>query len=80
MRQQGTVREWNGSYGFIDWWMATDRGARQRHTFVHQSDLVMEGYRRLQSGDIVEFEVEADDTGRKHVVRVRVIESAEPAA
>ena len=79
-RIQGTVREFRGTYGWITWYMESGQGARTRQTFVHQSALLMEGYRQLHPGDVVEFELETDDTGRQHAVRVRIIQPAETAA
>jgi len=79
MRVQGTVREWKYTFGFITWFMETGQGTKQRQTFVHWRDL-MDGYRELCPGDVVEFEVEADTTGRQHAVRVQVLQEAPTAA
>jgi CspA family cold shock protein len=59
-RVSGTVKWFNPSkgYGFI----ARDGG---EDIFVHQSTIQTEGYRTLQEGQRVEFEVEAGDKGPK---------------
>jgi hypothetical protein len=35
------------------------------------------GFRRLSVGDVVEFEIGTNDTGRQHVAQVKVIQPAE---
>ena len=52
MKVQGTVRWFNNSkgYGFIGRGDGAD-------VFVHYSAIVGEGYRTLQEGDTVEFEI-----------------------
>jgi CspA family cold shock protein len=59
-RVNGTVKWFNPSkgYGFI----ARDGG---EDVFVHQSAIQAEGYRTLQEGQRVEFEVEAGAKGPK---------------
>jgi CspA family cold shock protein len=61
-RTTGTVKWFNASkgYGFI----ARDNGA---DVFVHQSAIQAEGYRTLEEGQRVEFEVESGDKGPKAV-------------
>jgi CspA family cold shock protein len=61
-RTTGTVKWFNASkgYGFI----ARDDGA---DVFVHQSAIQAEGYRTLEEGQRVEFEVESGDKGPKAV-------------
>jgi CspA family cold shock protein len=61
-RTIGTVKWFNASkgYGFI----ARDDGA---DVFVHQSAIQAEGYRTLEEGQRVEFEVESGDKGPKAV-------------
>ena len=70
MRQQGTVRDFGGTYGFIK--PLPDGPV----IFVHQSDIQMDGYRQLFRGDVVEYEVEQGDRG-SHAVRVKCIQSAQ---
>lgn len=61
-RATGTVKWFNASkgYGFI----AHDGG---QDVFVHQSAILAEGYRTLQEGQRVEFEIESGDKGPKAV-------------
>jgi cold shock protein len=61
-RTTGTVKWFNASkgYGFI----ARDSG---QDVFVHQSAIQAEGYRTLEEGQRVEFEVESGDKGPKAV-------------
>jgi len=55
---QGTVKWWNADkgYGFI----AVDGG---RDIFVHFSAIQMDGYRTLEEGQRVEFDIEQSDRG-----------------
>jgi len=59
-RTTGTVKWFNASkgYGFI----ARDGG---EDVFVHHSAIQSEGYRTLEEGERVEFEVEPGDKGPK---------------
>jgi CspA family cold shock protein len=59
-RMTGTVKWFNASkgYGFI----ARDGG---EDVFVHQTAIQAEGYRTLEEGQRVEFEVEAGAKGPK---------------
>ncbi len=58
-RIQGTVKWFNSAkgYGFIS------RGDNVKDVFVHFSAVQMEGYRSLNEGDKVEFEVEDSAKG-----------------
>jgi len=55
---QGTVKWFNAEkgYGFI----AVDGG---RDVFVHYSAILMDGYRSLEQGQRVEFEITQSDRG-----------------
>ena len=55
---QGTVKWFNADkgYGFI----AVDGG---RDVFVHFSAIQMDGYRSLEEGQRVEFDIETSDRG-----------------
>jgi len=55
---QGTVKSFNADkgYGFI----AVDGG---RDVFVHFSAIQMDGYRSLEEGQRVEFDIENSDRG-----------------
>jgi len=61
-RMTGTVKWFNASkgYGFI----ARDGG---EDVFVHQSAIQSEGYRTLEEGQRVEFDVESGAKGPKAV-------------
>lgn len=58
--QKGTVKWFNGSkgYGFI----TTEAGD---DVFVHYNDIVGDGYKTLDEGEAVEFEVERGPKGLK---------------
>jgi len=58
-RIQGTVKWFNAAkgFGFIS------RGDNVKDVFVHFSAVQMEGYRSLNEGDKVEFEVEDSPKG-----------------
>lgn len=64
----GSVKWFNAEkgYGFI----ATDGGP---DVFVHYSAIVADGYRTLDEGDRVEFEVAADRGDRPQAGEVRKI-------
>lgn len=64
-REQGTVKWFNASkgYGFI-------ARANGQDVFVHQSEIQSEGYRTLNEGQQVEFDVEQ---GRKGLQASRVV-------
>ena len=57
-RVTGTVKWFNGSkgYGFI-------QGDQGEDVFVHYSSILGEGYRTLEEGQRVEFEVVVGDKG-----------------
>ncbi len=62
-RIEGTVRWFDArkGYGFID----RDDGLGS--VFVHYSDIEMDGYKSLEEGDRVSFEVQEGDRGPKAV-------------
>lgn len=68
----GTVKWFNGDkgYGFIETPGSGD-------VFVHFSAIVGEGYRTLNEGDQVEFDIAEDDKGPR-ADNVKVIQSASP--
>lgn len=55
---EGTVKRFNAErgYGFID-------GSDGETYFVHQSKILMSGYRSLENGQKVAFDVEQTDRG-----------------
>lgn len=59
----GTVKWFNDQkgYGFIK------QDGVAEDIFVHQTSIKMEGYRTLQQGDQVEFEIKKDERGIKAV-------------
>jgi CspA family cold shock protein len=67
VRETGTVKSWQGTYGFIE------RDCNGTGIFIHQSDIVMDGYRALVPGQRVEFDIAESDRGLK-AVEVQVVE------
>ena len=64
---QGTVKWFNAEKGFG--FIAVDGG---QDVFVHHSAIVMDGYRSLEEGQRVEFEVTQSDKGPQ-ADQVRVV-------
>jgi CspA family cold shock protein len=71
----GTVKWFNNAkgYGFI----VQDNG--EKDVFVHHSAVVMEGYRSLNEGERVEYEIEQTPKGPA-AVNVRKITQEQPLA
>jgi CspA family cold shock protein len=65
--EQGTVKWFNGAKGFG--FITREKG---EDLFVHFRSIVGEGYRSLNDGDKVEFEVEQGPKGPQ-ATKVRVI-------
>ena len=65
---QGKVKWFNDKkgFGFIE------KGNKEKDLFVHFSDIIMDGYKRLKPNDIVEFEITNGDKGVK-AINVKVI-------
>lgn len=63
---QGTIKWFNAQkgYGFII-------GLDGEDTFVHHSNIVMDGFRYLNEDDIVNFELGASKDGREQAINVR---------
>lgn len=61
--ERGTVKWFNPKkgFGFIL------RANGERDIFVHHTDIAMEGFRQLEEGQAVEFEIEQTDRGAKAV-------------
>jgi CspA family cold shock protein len=57
----GSCRDWKGSFGFIT-------GDDGRSYFTHQTDLNMAGYRRLEPGQRVRFQISSGDRGLKAIM------------
>lgn len=68
MKATGTVKWFNKDkgYGFIQ----TDEGA---DVFMHYSNIIMEGFRYLEPGDIVEYSTETNEKGTYAVEVVPVL-------
>lgn len=67
---QGTVKWFNSTkgYGFIS-------AEGKDDVFVHYSNIQQEGYRSLNEGDVVEFEIEESRKGPQAVGVVRIQEA-----
>ncbi len=65
---KGRVKNFNNKkgYGFIK----TEEG---KDLFFHYSDIIMEGYKTVSAGQIVEFEVIETDKGLR-AINIKVIE------
>ena len=68
MKLKGTVKWFNNAKGFG--FIGRDDGA---DVFVHYSALIAEGYKSLQEGDVVEFEIVDGQKGPQaaNVVKVQ---------
>lgn len=65
---KGTVKWFNNQkgYGFI-------KDSEGKDIFVHYSAIQMEGFKNLNDGDIVEYEIGEGSTGRNQAVNVTPI-------
>ena len=70
---QGTVKWFNDSkgYGFIE----TEDTEGSEDVFVHHSAIAGEGYKTLNDGDKVEFDIDRDEKGPR-AANVQVIEAS----
>ncbi len=64
--ETGVVDWFDRSYGFI----TRDNG---EHLFVHEHEIEMDGYRALDTGQVVEFEIGAGPNGRLCARHVKVV-------
>lgn len=64
----GTVKFFNASkgWGFI-------RVEDGQEVFVHYSNIQMDGFRTLNSGDLVDFEIVTDDRGKTQAINVQPV-------
>lgn len=62
---RGTVKWFNALKG---WGFITD--SEGKDIFVHHTNIVMPGFRTLDQGDIVDFEIGTDNNGREQAVNV----------
>lgn len=65
---KGTVKFFHSQKG---WGYITDSDGKD--VFVHHSNIVMDGFRTLDEGDIVDFEIGAGNDGREQAVNVTPI-------
>ncbi|MCF8001707.1 MAG: cold shock domain-containing protein [Halanaerobiales bacterium] len=68
MTQRGTVKWFDieKGYGFIE------REGEEDDVFVHRSDIEEEGFKRLEEGQEVEFDLEETEKGLQAVDVVKV--------
>lgn len=72
MAQTGKVLWFDSGRGFG--FIAPRRGTSD--IFVHYSKICMEGYKKLDQGDIVEFDVEEGPKGKPQAVNVVFVRKA----
>ena len=67
--EYGTVKWFNArrGYGFLT-------GEDGNDYFVHHSNIVMDGFRTLSSGQAVTYGIEKDDKERNAAVNVKLVE------
>lgn len=65
---KGTTKWFNGQKGF-----GVISGDDGKEYFVHQSNIQMEGFRRLDEGDIVNFEVGIGGNGKEQAINVNPV-------
>lgn len=69
IRYTGTVDRFENGWGFIQFEM----GGRARRAFVHWSAIQMPGYKVLEEGQTVEFDVERNEKGL-NALNVQVVD------
>lgn len=67
----GTVKWFSSAkgYGFL----VPEGGGKD--VFIHHTSIVMDGFRKLEQGDRVEYELEQGPDGRQQAGRIRKIET-----
>lgn len=65
---RGTVKFFNAQKGWGFIWYS-----KGRDIFVHHSNIIMDGFRTLDEGDIVDFEIGTGNDGRDQAVNVTPI-------
>lgn len=65
---RGTVKFFNAQKGWGFIWYS-----KGRDVFVHHTNILMDGFRTLDEGDIVDFEIGTGNDGRKQAVGVTPI-------
>lgn len=53
-------------------------GSDGKDVFVHQTDILMDGFRALEYGQTVEYEPSTHEDGRVHATNVTVIKDKKP--
>jgi len=66
----GTVLSFKKKYGFIEW---SKNGIKQKDMFCHYSDILMNGYKFLKSGQKVQFEIGTNHSGNPKAINVKPI-------
>lgn len=64
----GTVIWFNRGIGFIEW---SKEGQKQKDMFVHYSDIVCDGFKKLTKGQRVTFAIGVNKHGQPKAVEVR---------
>ena len=57
-------------YGFLVSPDVTEDGGKSQDVFVHYSKIVMEGFKKLEAGEAVTFDLIRDTTGRPQAENV----------
>lgn len=74
MKYEGIVEWFNPKsgygYGFISW---SKDGVAQEDMFAHYSDLLMEGFKTLKKGQVVEFEIGENKHGKPKAVNIKIL-------
>ncbi len=58
-------------YGFVSW---KKDGKDQKDMFAHYSDIEMNGFKQLRSGQKVQFKVGTNNSGNPKATEIKVIE------
>lgn len=71
-RYSGTVIWFNpkAGYGFVGW---AKGGVDQKDLFCHFSDLMMDGFKTLKKGQIIEFGIGQNKHGDPKAIEVKII-------
>jgi CspA family cold shock protein len=74
---KGSVKFFNKGWGYIT---VDDESEDAPDTvFVHHTDLVQDGFRKLRRGQNVEFDIATDDVDRIKAVRVKRLSTSDSA-
>ena len=64
---RGTVKFFNRGWGFIT------NNETNKDVFLHQSNIQMPGYRTLDEGDLVDYEIGSGNDGKEQAINVTPI-------